>query len=39
MELQPFGYLRTFLKWGLVVLFASARTNDYDTIRHTAVDR
>ena len=39
MELQPFGYLRTFLKWGLVVLFASARTNDYDSIRHTAVDR
>jgi len=39
MELQPFGYLRTFLKWGLVVLFASARTNDYDTIRHPAVDR
>ena len=25
--------------WGLVVLFAWARTNDYDSIRHTAVDR
>ena len=39
MELQPFGYLRTFLKWVLVVLFAWARTNDYDSIRHTVVDR
>jgi glycosyltransferase involved in cell wall biosynthesis len=34
MELQPFGYLRTFLKWMLVVLFAEARTNGYDSIRH-----
>ena len=39
MELQPFGYLRTFLKWVLVVLFAGARTNDYDSIRHTVADR
>ena len=39
MELQPFGYLRTFLKWVLVVLFAWARTNDYDTIRHPVADR
>ena len=34
MELQPFGYLRTFLKWVSVVLFAEARTNGYDSIRH-----
>ncbi|MDF2771362.1 MAG: epsJ [Geminicoccaceae bacterium] len=36
MELQPFGYLRTFLKWVSVVLFASARTDAYDRIRHEA---
>ena len=34
MELQPFGYLRTFLKWVLVVLFPWARTEAYDRIRH-----
>ena len=34
MELQPFGYLRTFLKWVLVVLFPWARTHAYDRIRH-----
>jgi len=34
MELQPFGYLRTFLKWVTVVLVAWARTNAYDRIRH-----
>ena len=34
MELQPFGYLRTFLKWVSVVLFAWARTDAYDRIRH-----
>ena len=39
MELQPFGYARTFLKWALVVLFSSARTNAYDCIRHETVDR
>jgi len=33
MELQPFGYLRTFLKWVTVVLVAWARTNAYDRIR------
>jgi glycosyltransferase involved in cell wall biosynthesis len=38
MELQPFGYLRTFLKWVLVVLFAEARTNGYDSIRHETTD-
>jgi glycosyltransferase involved in cell wall biosynthesis len=40
MELQPFGYLRTFLKWVSVVLFAGPRTNAYDSIRHdTTVHR
>ena len=34
MELQPFGYLRTFLKWVSVVLFAWARTSLSDRIRH-----
>ena len=34
MELQPFGYCRTFLKWMLVVLFRWARTDAYDRIRH-----
>jgi glycosyltransferase involved in cell wall biosynthesis len=34
MELQPFGYLRTFLKWVTAVLAAWARTNAYDRVRH-----
>ena len=34
MELQPFGYLRTFLKWVAVVLFAGARTDRYVRVRH-----
>lgn len=34
MELQPFGYIRTFLKWVSVVLFPSARTTLDDRIRH-----
>jgi glycosyltransferase involved in cell wall biosynthesis len=38
MELQPFGYLRTFLKWVSVVLFAWARTDAYDGIRHDTGD-
>ena len=38
MELQPFGYLRTFLKWVLAVLFPWARTDAYDGIRHEAGD-
>jgi glycosyltransferase involved in cell wall biosynthesis len=37
MELRPFGYLRTFLKWILVVLFAWARTGAYDDVRHESV--
>jgi hypothetical protein len=34
MELQPFGYLRTFLKWVSAVLFPWARTDGYDRVRH-----
>ena len=34
MELQPFGYVRTFLKWVSVVLFSRARTSLPDRIRH-----
>jgi hypothetical protein len=34
MELQPCGYLRTFLKWVSVVLFPRARTDAYERIRH-----
>src|SRR5687768_1535120 len=36
MELQPFGYIRTFLKWVSVVLFPWARTSLTDRIRHEA---
>jgi glycosyltransferase involved in cell wall biosynthesis len=39
MELQPFGYLRTFLKWGLVVLFRWARTSPVDRVRHETGNR
>ena len=39
MELQPFGYLRTFLKWVLVVLFSWARASPIDHIRHEAGNR
>jgi glycosyltransferase involved in cell wall biosynthesis len=38
MELQPFGYLRTFLKWVSVVLFPWARLTLDDRIRHQAGD-
>jgi glycosyltransferase involved in cell wall biosynthesis len=34
MELQRFGYVRTFLKWVSVVLFRWARTSLDDRIRH-----
>jgi hypothetical protein len=34
MELQPFGYVRTFLKWSLVVLFRWARMAPVEGIRH-----
>ena len=38
MELQPFGYARTFLKWVSVVLFDWARGDGYARIRHEAGD-
>jgi glycosyltransferase involved in cell wall biosynthesis len=34
MELQPFGYVRTFFKWVSAVLFPWARTSLSDWIRH-----
>jgi glycosyltransferase involved in cell wall biosynthesis len=34
MDLQPFGYARTFLKWASVVLFPWARTSLSDRFRH-----
>lgn len=34
MQLQPWGYVRTFLRWAAVVLVASARSHTYDRIRH-----
>jgi glycosyltransferase involved in cell wall biosynthesis len=39
MALQPFGYLRTFVKWVAVVLFPRARTSLTDRIRHEAGNR
>lgn len=39
MELQPFGYARTLLKWVSVVLFPWARTSLSDRIRHETSDR
>lgn len=39
MELQPFGYLRTSLKWAAVVLFHRARTAPVDCVRHEGRDR
>jgi glycosyltransferase involved in cell wall biosynthesis len=39
MELQPFGYVRTFLKWVSVVLFHWARTAPADQIRHQTGSR
>ena len=39
MELQPFGYVRTFLKWVSVVLFRWARTSLTDRIRHETGNR
>jgi glycosyltransferase involved in cell wall biosynthesis len=36
MELRPFGYLRTYLRWVFVVLFQWARTSPQDPIRHKA---
>ena len=34
MELRPFGYARTFVKWVAVVLSPAARTSYVDRIRH-----
>jgi glycosyltransferase involved in cell wall biosynthesis len=34
MELQLFGYVRTFVKWASVVLFPWARTSLNDRVRH-----
>jgi glycosyltransferase involved in cell wall biosynthesis len=39
MELQPFGYLRTFLKWVSVVLFPWPRSSLTDRFRHEAGHR
>jgi len=39
MELQAFGYARTFLKWVSVVLFPWARTSLNDRIRHEMSNR
>jgi glycosyltransferase involved in cell wall biosynthesis len=39
MELQPFGYVRTFLKWVSVVLFPWARTTLDHRIRHETGNR
>jgi glycosyltransferase involved in cell wall biosynthesis len=38
MELRPFGYVRTFLTWALVVLFHWARTSPIDHVRHEPTD-
>jgi glycosyltransferase involved in cell wall biosynthesis len=34
MQLQPFGFSRTFVKWVAVVLFPWARTDAYERVRH-----
>jgi glycosyltransferase involved in cell wall biosynthesis len=39
MELQPFGYLRTFFKWASAVLFPWARSWPLAGIRHEAANR
>jgi glycosyltransferase involved in cell wall biosynthesis len=39
MELQQFGYLRTFLKWASVVLFPWGRASPIDRIRHEVANR
>ena len=39
MELQRFGYVRTLVKWSLVVLFPWARTSLNDRIRHRMAHR
>jgi glycosyltransferase involved in cell wall biosynthesis len=39
MELQPFGYLRTYLRWVSAVLFSGGRSDAYEQIRHQAGHR
>ena len=39
MELQLFGYIRTFVKWASVVLFPWARTSLNDRVRHEVGNR
>jgi hypothetical protein len=39
MELQPLGYVRTFLKWSSAVLFRSARSGPSARIRHVVGNR
>ena len=39
MDLQSFGYVRTFVKWVSVVLFPWSRTSLSDRIRHEAGNR
>jgi hypothetical protein len=39
MELQPFGYTRTYLQWAAAVLFPWARTSPSRRIRHAIGDR
>jgi glycosyltransferase involved in cell wall biosynthesis len=39
MQLQPFGYARTFLKWVSVILFPWARTSLTDRFRHETGNR
>jgi glycosyltransferase involved in cell wall biosynthesis len=39
MELQPLGYVNTFLKWVSAVLFPWARTAPIDGIRHEVPNR
>jgi glycosyltransferase involved in cell wall biosynthesis len=34
MELRPFGYVRTFLNWGMAVIFPRVRSLPVDRIRH-----
>src|SRR5687767_11786653 len=39
MQLQSFGYVRTYLKWASAVLFPWARTSPFIGIRHEAGNR
>ena len=39
MELQPLGYLHTFLRWASAVLFPWARTSPIVRVRHQTGER